>query len=546
MKKIWVISACLLSVLYVLALTACGNREAEKLDAVDRLSDVDNDSAISILKTIDTLRLNRGQKAFYHLLNLRLYYLSGGNQALSDTIPAWAEEEIKKEGNPDNLFEIHFWKMNTYMSLHDAISGMLEAEASRLLLPETSQNETDKIILEAHIDKFEGELWSIAGDGGAAISLMQKADRGYAKSENHDYIVSNQHNKINLAETLYAKGLYEESLEMLDSIKPVNDDMRRKAEFHRLSSLKKLERYDDIRKITRELLEEGVDSFPLLTAMAEVALYDGDVALAKKYVAKFLEPGVYNLSAFYIQRKIAEKEGNFAEALELQKMISELENQNSFYVSASEIRQALDRQRKLQLEESRLKAESSRNTTIFVIILSALAIAAIVAIAILLIRKRKARMDNLVAEIEGLHRKDDERGAKIGGLLSQRFESMNRLCDEYFNLSDIKDENLAKNEIYKTLSAQLKEMGSEGFRKRLEESLNENMDGLMARFRAAFPGDGESAVLFLYFSSGFSAKAVGIFTKLKKSSVYTRRRRLRERIEQSDTPYREEFLSMLN
>ena len=130
-------------------------------------------------------------------------------------------------------------------------------------------------------------------------------------------------------------------------------------------------------------------------------------------------------------------------------------------------------------------------------------------------------MDNLVAEIEGLHRKEDERGAKIGELLAQRFESMNRLCDEYFNLSDIKDENLAKNEIYKTLSAQLKEMGSEGFRKRLEESLNENMDGLMARFR-------------------------GIFTKLKKSSVYTRRRRLRERIEQSDTPYREEFLSMLN
>lgn len=546
MKKIWVISACLLSVLYVLALTACGNREAEKLDAVDRLSDVDNDSAISILKTIDTLRLNRGQKAFYHLLNLRLHYLSGGNQALSDTIPAWAEEEIKKEGNPDYLFEIHFWKISSYQLQQDAISAMLEAEASRLLLPETSQNETDKIILEAHIDKFEGEIWSIAGDGGAAISLMQKADRGYAKSENHDYIVSNQHNKINLAETLYDKGLYEESLEMLDSIKPVNDDMRRKAEFHRLSPLIKLERYEDVRKITRELLEEGVDSFPLLTAMAEVALHDENVTLAKKYLAQFLQPGIYNLAAFYLQRKIAEKEGNFAEALELQKRISMLENQHNFYVSASEIRQALDRQRKLQLEESRLKAESSRNTTIFVIVLSALAIAAIVAIAILLIRKRKARMDNLVAEIEGLHRKDDEREAKIGGLLAQRFESMNRLCDEYFNLSDIKDENLAKNEIYKTLSAQLKEMGSEGFRKRLEESLNENMDGLMARFRAAFPGDGEAAVLFLYFSSGFSAKAVGIFTKLKKSSVYTRRRRLRERIEQSDTPYREEFLSMLN
>ena len=333
---------------------------------------------------------------------------------------------------------------------------------------------------------------------------------------------------------------------MLDSVKPVNDDMRRKAEFKRLSPLLKLERYEDVRIITQELLEEGVDSFPLLTTMAEVALYDGNTALAKKYIAQFLEPDIYNLPAFYIQRKIAEKEGNFAEALEWQKGISMLENQHNFYISAPELRQALDRHRKQQLEESRLKAESSRNTTIFVIILSALAIAAIITFTMRLIKKRKARMDNLVAEIEGLHRKEDERGAKIGELLAQRFESMNRLCDEYFNLSDIKDENLAKNEIYKTLSAQLKEMGSEGFRKRLEESLNENMDGLMARFRAAFPGDGEAAVLFLYFSSGFSAKAVGIFTKLKKSSVYTRRRRLRERIEQSDTPYREEFLSMLN
>lgn len=155
-------------------------------------------------------------------------------------------------------------------------------------------------------------------------------------------------------------------------------------------------------------------------------------------------------------------------------------------------------------------------------------------------------MDELVMEIEELRNRDSERGARIGGLLAQRFESMNRLCDEYFNLNDIKDENLARNEIYKTLSAQLKEMGGESFRKKLEESLNENMDGLMTRFREAFPGDNESAILFLYFSSGFSAKAVGIFTKLKKSSVYSRRRRLREKIEQSSTPYRDEFLSMLS
>lgn len=536
----------MLSVLFALALTACANREAMKLDAADRLSDVDNDSAFAILKTVDTLKLDHRQKAFYHLLNLRLHYLTGVNTAFPDSMPAWAEEEIKKEGNPDNLFELHFWNIPRYQSRNDLVSAMLEAEASRLMLPKTSHNKEDRIILEAHIDKSEGEIWSMAGDAALAISLMQNADRRYSKAHVHDYIVSNQQNKINLAQTLHDKGLYEESIEMLDSVNPINEEIRRHARFCRLSPLIKLERYEDVRKITRELLDEGTDSFPLLTAMAEVALHDGNVALAKKYLAKFLEPGIYNLTALYLKRKIAENEGNFAMALEWQKIISELDNQQSVHVPAAEIRQALDRQQKQIVEESRLKAENSRNTTIFVIVLSSLAIAAIVAVAVRLIRKRKARMDNLVAEIEGLRNKDSERGAKIGSLLTQRFESMNRLCDEYFNLSDIKDENLAKNEIYKTLSAQLKEMGSEAFRKKLEESLNENMDGLMTRFRAAFPGDGEAAVLFLYFASGFSAKAVGLFTKLKKSSVYTRRRRLRERIEQSDTPFRDEFLSILN
>lgn len=418
---------------------------------------------------------------------------------------------------------------------------------SRLLLQETTHNKTDKTVLEAHIDKIEGEIWSVAGDANLAISHMQKADIGYSEAKAHDYIVSNQSNKINLAEILYDKGFYTEAIELLDSVKPINKKMQLEAKFHKLAPLIRLQRFEDVRRITQELQKEDeVIRIALLPAMAEVALADGDVALAKRYVAEFLEPRIYNLQIFYLQRKIAEKEGDFAKALEWQKTISELEGKGYSGVSTAELSQALDRQNEMLMEENRDKARKQRKTLITIIILSAFALIAGASAALWIIRKRKARMDELVMEIEELRNRDSERGARIGGLLAQRFESMNRLCDEYFNLNDIKDENLARNEIYKTLSAQLKEMGSESFRKKLEESLNENMDGLMTRFREAFPGDNESAILFLYFSSGFSAKAVGIFTKLKKSSVYSRRRRLREKIEHSSTPYRDEFLSMLS
>lgn len=547
MRKTGFIISCVLSVLFALASTSCANGEAEKLRMVEELSDVDNDSAVSILENIDTLRLDKSRRALYHLLRLRFHYLSGNNPALPDSMPAWAEREILNDGDPDNVFEIHFWKISNHSGHHNLISAMLEAEMSRLLLQETTHNKTDKTVLEAHIDKMEGEIWSVAGDANLAISHMQKADRGYSEAKAHDYIVSNQSNKINLAEILYDKGFYTEAIELLDSVKPINKKMQLEAKFHKLAPLIRLQRFEDVRRITQELQKEDeVIRIALLPAMAEVALADGDVALAKRYVAEFLEPRIYNLQIFYLQRKIAEKEGDFAKALEWQKTISELEGKGYSGVSTAELSQALDRQNEMLMEENRDKARKQRKTLITIIILSAFALIAGASAALWIIRKRKARMDELVMEIEELRNRDSERGARIGGLLAQRFESMNRLCDEYFNLNDIKDENLARNEIYKTLSAQLKEMGSESFRKKLEESLNENMDGLMTRFREAFPGDNESAILFLYFSSGFSAKAVGIFTKLKKSSVYSRRRRLREKIEHSSTPYRDEFLSMLS
>lgn len=547
MRKTGFIISCVLSVLFALASTSCANGEAEKLRMVEELSDVDNDSAVSILENIDTLRLDKSRRALYHLLRLRFHYLSGNNPALPDSMPAWAEREILNDGDPDNVFEIHFWKISNHSGHHNLISAMLEAEMSRLLLQETTHNKTDKTVLEAHIDKMEGEIWSVAGDANLAISHMQKADRGYSEAKAHDYIVSNQSNKINLAEILYDKGFYTEAIELLDSVKPINKKMQLEAKFHKLAPLIRLQRFEDVRRITQELQKEDeVIRIALLPAMAEVALADGDVALAKRYVAEFLEPGIYNLQIFYLQRKIAEKEGDFAKALEWQKTISELEGNGYSGVSTAELSQALDRQNEMLMEENRNKVREQRKTLITIIILSTFALIAGASAALWIIRKRKARMDELVMEIEELRNRDSERGARIGGLLTQRFESMNRLCDEYFNLNDIKDENLARNEIYKTLSAQQKEMGGESFRKKLEESLNENMDGLMTRFREAFPGDNESAILFLYFSSGFSAKAVGIFTKLKKSSVYSRRRRLREKIEQSSTPYRDEFLSMLS
>ena len=88
-------------------------------------------------------------------------------------------------------------------------------------------------------------------------------------------------------------------------------------------------------------------------------------------------------------------------------------------------------------------------------------------------------------------------------------------------------------------------MRSEKFRNELEKSVNIDLDELMVRFNNLKDLTEEDRNLFLYLASGFSIKAVGIFLDLKKSSVYSRRRRLREKIEQSDSSYKDELLSYL-
>lgn len=545
----WAIAVifCVLSVFVALVCGSCASREARMLETVNVLSDIDNDSAVKILNSIDTTRLNVREKAYRELLRVRFHYLRAGDPSFPDTLPQWVQREMLINGNSDNVFDVHFWNSTLYVNQGKFILAMLEAEMGRNALPATTYSDRDKAILEAHIDRTVANIWLYAGENDLAISYLKKADDGYSKATGTEYVVENQFNKMQLAEEMAQMGSDEQAFTLLDAVKPLDNKIYHEIQRLKLTSLIKTGQYDQAREIAVGLLSAGVDSLLLMPAMAEIAIHDGNIKLAKKYADKFCANGVLTLQIIKIYEQIAEGEGDLALALKIQKEISELSQiRHGSIISGVELKEALDRQNSQILNKNRRKAERSRNEAIIVICLSLVIIVLVVGWTFTIIRKKKARMDNLVMAIEELRIRDNEKNSRISGLLAQRFESMNRLCDEYFNVSDLTNENLAKNEIYKTLVAQLKEMGGEKFRKRLEESLNENMDNIMDRFRETFPGDNEGAMLFLYFGSGFSARAVGIFTGLKKSSVYSRRRQLKQNIEKSETPYKEKFLSLIN
>ena len=182
-----------------------------------------------------------------------------------------------------------------------------------------------------------------------------------------------------------------------------------------------------------------------------------------------------------------------------------------------------------------------------------LAVGAIVAIVAMSIggyyiyrRRKNNEIEHLIDTVQELSHEVKSRRNSIDALVRERFLTINSLCDDYFELSDMPGDSHLKNAIFKNVKTRIKEMSSASFRNQLAERLNDDLNGVVERFESQLPElSADDRVVFIYSAAGFSIKSIGLFLNLKKSSVYTRRRRLREAIESSQAVDKEEFISFL-
>ncbi len=83
-------------------------------------------------------------------------------------------------------------------------------------------------------------------------------------------------------------------------------------------------------------------------------------------------------------------------------------------------------------------------------------------------------------------------------------------------------------------------------RQGLEKSLNDSHDGVMRRFRAAFPAlKEEDYLLYMFTVAGFSSTTISTLLTQDKPYVYNHLYRLKERIKSADTADREFLLAQL-
>lgn len=165
-----------------------------------------------------------------------------------------------------------------------------------------------------------------------------------------------------------------------------------------------------------------------------------------------------------------------------------------------------------------------------------------VAIRRRLIRKRREIEELSMLISERTHR-NHELESKVNALYGSRLDTLNMLCNEYFEKNASEKMKLSLyNEVEKHILA-LRDSKSIA---ELEVIVNTYLDNILVRVKEQLPQLGRKDMVFLtYLFAGFSPRAICIFTDIKIKNFYNRRSRLRDRILSSGAPDKEFFVSKI-
>ncbi|MBR3984402.1 MAG: hypothetical protein IKJ92_05500 [Bacteroidaceae bacterium] len=147
-----------------------------------------------------------------------------------------------------------------------------------------------------------------------------------------------------------------------------------------------------------------------------------------------------------------------------------------------------------------------------------------------------------------LHAHDDTMQTQIAELLGGQFQLLNRLSETYYELESSKEDTPIRNRIFEQVKAEIDSLRDGGEKYiELEAIVNRNLDNIMARLRAELPYLKEQDFIYLtFFYARFSGKAISLFTRTKRDTIYKIKERLCKKIKTSDAPSRDFFLSNLS
>lgn len=153
------------------------------------------------------------------------------------------------------------------------------------------------------------------------------------------------------------------------------------------------------------------------------------------------------------------------------------------------------------------------------------------------------RVANLVAMLDDNESKAKSLNETIASLFKHNFETLNKLCYEYYEKGDTQ---LLRKSIFVQIEKEILKFRETSEISSLEQDLNKYLNNIVVRVDEQFPGLSETErTLLIYLFSGFSARTICTICDIEIKTFYMRRYRLKNKLLASDAADKELFVNQM-
>lgn len=556
-----------IAVIFICSTSGCNSSITNNptLVSAEQLMNENPDSAFAILRSIDTLTLtNPEDKALYYLL-----IVQAEDKNYIDNID---DSKIRIAVDYYNNSDDKYHKMLSYYYLariqfnnkeySNSITSLLHAEDGALDLE-------DDFYLGLIYRQF-GDIYSMIYNGIESLNYSQKSYEHFKKSGKEDYCdwalwdIARAHynckdyeSSIRTSNELIELGhLRNNEILIADGLKLLGMSYYASGQFNRSIAAYSQVVADYPSYMTAEDYSNLGSSYNRV----------GNIDSARYYMNIVSKT---DSTLRWLPYTVSKSLGDYKSAVEALEHEYEYQDQIIKAIVSQNVTETVSNYREYEriIQERDIQHEKTTKKIIIVVLIAIIILVSIIAHLRIKTQKKEAENNMLLAsnlrnilqtkeaEVVTLrsdydkqieYKKVEAEGLQnaINNLFEQRFATIDKLSSAYYEYQGTANE---RQKIYAEVMSIVSGLGSDKkIIRELECFINTYKDNLLVHFKREFPDIKESDyVLYLYVVAGFSSRAISIFIGEKLEVVYNRKSRLKQKINRSDSPYKEIFSTPL-
>lgn len=538
------------ALLLLLVAVSCRKGDESALQAAESVMSERPDSALMLLEAIDGSQL-AGELQARHALLLSQAYDKNYIDLTSDSLISIATAYYENGDLYRKMMSL-FYRATIYRNSGD--DGMAVMDATRAY--EIARKLDDSYWIAKSADCLAASFYRTYNNK-EGIHFRKIAVEHYAAIK--DYTAVNW-TLVDLASDYAMNNEYDRAINLIDSIMPkiCNDsnDMEFKAHCMRLlfhfyvdtRNFELAKSYFDKLKETGYAPLHSVDYGSMGYAEAVI----GNLDVAKSYIDSayvLADSGDIQdiLVAEMANWEYLKKVGGKSEIVEFTEKFMNTQNK----ITEMTVRQnAVGIQRDFYNGQA-LSAEHKISQVYFYVIVGLIVVVIVIVVVVIFVRLKmqlkNKEIELKISEVALLTSQIKERDAVtcekekddcgklrivIDRLLSEWFRPINSLFDEYYENSDT---STAKNTMYARFEKELLKITSEKSVKDIENIVDDSTSGALTRLRNQIPEMNDKDITFVALNiAGLSPRAICLFLDIKIKTVYSKRKRVREKISNSN------------